>query len=196
MLRTLLARYTGQEPSRIEFRYNHWGKPFLHPESGVDYLQFNLSHSHGIVLYALARGRKVGIDVEYVRQDLPLEDLARELFSPRQMADFLVLQPDMQPGVFHACWTRKEAYLKARGEGLSLSLAHFDVPLVGEGQAGAFEIEDQHGPTGWIVQDLAPDPGYVAAVAAEGKGWRVRYRQWEKGDAATERTALPDLSEG
>jgi 4'-phosphopantetheinyl transferase len=179
VLRSLLGSYLDLEPGRLNFRYGSHGKPALAEGTGGDTLRFNVSHSRGLALFALTRNREVGIDVEYVRSDLELEEIAGRYFSPQEAAALRSLPTDARTEAFFACWTRKEAYLKARGEGLSIALDGFSVSLVpGE---PAVVLNTQEGPSEaarWALRELRPGPGYVAALAAEGHGWRLVCRHW------------------
>ena len=119
LLRLLLGRCLGQRPEQVHFKYNELDKPILagglHPA-----VQFNVSHSGDLVLIALSRGRAVGVDVEYMRMDLAMEEIAARFFSAAECSALATVTPALRSSAFFACWTRKEAYLKARGDGLSL----------------------------------------------------------------------------
>lgn len=178
LLRMILGRYLDREPSQLRFDYSPYGKPALASESGGETLRFNVSHSHGLALYAVTRGREIGIDVEYIRADVASEQIAERFFSSREVAVLRALPVEAQAEAFFNCWTRKEAYIKARGEGLSLPLDQFDVSLVpGEPAALLSTRPDPHEASRWSLQELTPGPGYVAALAVEG---RIRQLQcWQ-----------------
>lgn len=172
VLRALLGFYLLSAPECLSFCYSSQGKPALAGESGGDTVRFNLSHSHGVALYAVTRGREVGIDFERIRFDLEVEQIAERFFSRREIATLRTLPIDLRTYAFFLCWTRKEAYIKARGEGLSLPLDQFDVSLVpGEPAALLSTHPDPHEALRWSLQELSPTPGYVAALAVEGHGW-------------------------
>ena len=174
MLRSLLGFYLNKAPECLSFRYSSHGKPALAWESGGDAVRFNLSHSHGVALYAVTRGREVGIDLEYIRSDLEVEQIAERFFSRREIATLRALPIDLRTYAFFLCWTRKEAYLKARGEGLSLPLDQFDVSLIpGEPAALLSTHRDSHEALRWSLQELTPTPGYAATLAVEGHGWHL-----------------------
>jgi 4'-phosphopantetheinyl transferase len=121
----------------------------------------------------------VGIDLEYIRSDLQVEQLAERFFSRREIATLRTLPPEVQRQAFFLCWTRKEAYLKARGEGLSLPLDQFDVSLIpGEPAALLSTQRDPYEVSRWSLQELTPAPGYAAALAVEGHGWGLACWQW------------------
>ncbi len=179
VLRAILARYLDNEPSRILFYYNAHGKPFLDGRSGDDGLRFNLSHSHGMALFAVTRGRKVGIDIEAIRPAVADERIAEQFFSPSEVAALRSLPPEVQAEAFFACWTRKEAYVKARGEGLALPLDHFSVSLApGEPAALLKTRGNSQEASRWSLQALAPGPGYAASLAVEGQSCHLTCWQW------------------
>jgi len=170
VLRAILGRYANRPPERLSFRYSTYGKPSLAGDFEDNALRFNLSHSRGIALYAIARGREVGIDLERVRSDLAVAEIAEQFFSAREIAMLRALPAQSQHEAFFHCWTRKEACIKARGEGLSLPLDRIDVCVAPQA--------DSSDGARWSLRGLIPAPGYVAAVAAEGSGWRLAFWQW------------------
>jgi 4'-phosphopantetheinyl transferase len=174
LLRTILGRYLDQEPDRLRFSYSPHGKPALTPEFDGDTFHFNLSHSRGLALFALTRGRQVGIDLEHIRSDLSNEEIAERFFSPQEVATLRSLPLDRRQEAFFSCWTRKEAYIKARGEGLSIPLDQFDVTLTPNEPAVLLAVRGNEGEVRrWSLLALAPTPDYVAALAVEGKVWRL-----------------------
>ena len=179
VLRAILGGYLNQAPECLSFCYRSHGKPALAGESGGDVIRFNVSHSHGIALYAVTRGREVGIDLEHIRSDLVVEEIAERFFSRREVAMLRALPTEAQRQAFFRCWTRKEAYIKARGEGLSLPLDQFDVSLApGEPAALLGTRPDPSEASRWSLQELIPTPGYVAALAVEGRGLSLACWQW------------------
>jgi medium-chain acyl-[acyl-carrier-protein] hydrolase len=175
-LRAVLGRYLGEAPGRLSFTYNFYGKPTL--ASATD-LRFNLTHSHGLALVAVTRGREVGVDVEYVRRDLAGELLAERFFSPREAAALRALPEPQRREAFFRCWTRKEAYIKARGAGLSLPLDRFDVTLRPDEPAMLLATHDEPDEARrWTLRALTPGEGYVGALAAEGDSWRLWCGHW------------------
>ena len=177
-LRSLLGCYLRVAPQSIEFQFNSHGKPSLsggHEHSG---LRFNLSHSHGLALLAFARGRDLGVDIEKVRPERPAEPLAERFFAPAEAARLRSLPSAQKPQAFFECWTRKEAYIKARGQGLSLPLDSFQVafgPGVPPSILGA--SDDPDATARWAVFDLQPSAGFAGAIVVERppcvlRGWR------------------------
>jgi 4'-phosphopantetheinyl transferase len=140
----------------------------------VDSLRFNLSHSGSTALYAVACQREVGIDLERIEPKLA-DDIAEKFFSRNEVATLRSLPSSARLQAFFNCWTRKEAYVKARGAGLQISLRSFDVSLAPDEQA-AFLSEGQFG---WSLRALRLDPDYAAAIAVEGKDWQLRLWQWQ-----------------
>ncbi len=179
LLRAILGRYLDIEPSQVRFSYSSYGKPFLAGEGG-DAFRFNLSHSNGLALYAISHRRELGIDLEYIRPKLVDERIA-ERFSPREVAALRELPANTRQEAFFACWTRKEAYLKARGEGLTFPLDKFDVSLVlGEPAALLYTNGNPQEAARWSLQELRPRPGYMGALAVEGHHWLIKCWQWSE----------------
>ncbi len=179
VLRAILGSYLNRAPECLSFSYSSHGKPALAEESGRDAIRFSVSHSRGVALYAVTSGREVGIDLEHIRFDLAVAEIVERFFSQREVATLRTLPTEVQRQAFFNCWTRKEAYIKARGEGLSLPLDQFDVSLVpGEPAAILDTQRDPSEASRWSLQELTAAVGYVAALAVEGHGWRLTCWQW------------------
>jgi 4'-phosphopantetheinyl transferase len=174
ILRELLGRYVHRPAAHLEFDYGAQGKPALRTESSQESVQFNVSHSHGVALLAFTLGRHLGVDVELVRPDFAGEKIAERFFSPQEVAELRTLPPTLQDEGFFLCWTRKEAYIKARGEGLQIPLQSFHVSLT----PGKPELLQAADGSRWSLRSLRPDPRYVGAVVAEGQGWQLRCWEW------------------
>jgi 4'-phosphopantetheinyl transferase len=178
VLRMILARYLQMEPEKLLFVFNQYGKPALAPFYDSKF-EFNLSHSDDIALYALTYGRQVGVDVEYMKEDIEYDELARVSFSPDERAVLRSLSGEAKREAFYNCWTRKEAYIKARGMGLSLPLDLFDVSLrPGEAAGLLASREDPREVNRWSFQNLFPGTDYAGALAVEGSGWQLNCWQW------------------
>ncbi len=178
ILRKLIGRYLLQEPSHIRFRYEPKGKPVLDKKSGEG-LQFNLSHSEGLALFALTRDREIGVDVERVRRISDSTQIAERFFSLREREELRGLSSPNRIAGFFNCWTRKEAYLKARGEGISKGLDQFCVSLVPGEPARLLTVGwDPKEVERWSMLSLLPAPGYIAALVVEGNDWNPRYWRW------------------
>jgi 4'-phosphopantetheinyl transferase len=162
-LRAILGCYLDRAPETLAFSYGPFGKPALADEPAI---HFSVSHSHGVALYAVTRKCEIGIDLERIRFDLAFAEIAERYFSRAEAAMLRTLPLAVQRDAFFRCWTRKEAYVKARGEGLSLPLDQFDLSSAsGE-------------PQGWSLQDLVPAPDYVAALAVAAQGCSLACWQW------------------
>jgi 4'-phosphopantetheinyl transferase len=170
-LRVLLGRYLNRNPKQFKFNYGPYGKPAL-PGEGL--LRFNMSHSHGIALYAVTEGRDVGVDVEYVRSDFTSDDIARRFFSPFEVENLCGLPTEERVSSFFRCWTRKEAYIKATGRGLSQPLDGFDVTL-GPAESAALLRTDDGSHERWSMANIEVGPGYAGAVAVEGPITKIEY---------------------
>jgi 4'-phosphopantetheinyl transferase len=181
MLRAILGRYLNVPPSQLEFTYSAKGKPSLatslpHLQSN---LRFNLSHSHELALYALTYGRDLGVDLEHVGRKIEGMQIADRFFSPREVRVLRSLPDHLQREAFFTCWTRKEAFIKARGDGLSLPLDQFDVTLRPGEPAVLLRTDFDPPEVGkWSLQALSPGPGYVGAVAVAGHGLQLGCWQW------------------
>ncbi|WP_245915919.1 4'-phosphopantetheinyl transferase family protein [Merismopedia glauca] len=163
LLRHLLADYLAVSPKEIEFSYLQRGKPEL---AGDRHLQFNLSHSEELVVYAFCLSHPVGIDVEYLRSTPDLEPIAARFFTKWEYDELRSLPPAERTSAFFRCWTRKEAYLKACGDGIGGGLDQIEVSLTPEAQIRQIHnsvLTDRD----WDLQNLAPAVGYVGAIAAQ-----------------------------
>ncbi|HLX58978.1 MAG TPA: 4'-phosphopantetheinyl transferase superfamily protein [Ktedonobacteraceae bacterium] len=179
VLRMLLGRYVRLDPRLLHFDLTIYGKPLLAFPIPSTPLQFNLSHSRDIALYAFAYSRQVGVDVEYKRAGLDYDALARVSFSPNEQAALRSLPDDVKREAFYTCWTRKEAYIKARGKGMSTPLDQFDVScLAGEAAALLQSREDPREIRRWALRELAPGNDYAGALAVEGFDWSLSCWQW------------------
>ena len=174
LLRKLLAAYLSLPAGQLRFSYAEKGKPALE-ESQRSSLNFNLAHSHDMAIYAFSRNRDVGVDLESIREDLADEKIAERFFSPYEIDALAKLPAELRKQAFFDCWTRKEAYIKARGEGLSMPLNEFDVSLrPGEAAALLRNHKDPAEVTRWSMQSIAVPAGFVAALVASGHDWKVR----------------------
>jgi 4'-phosphopantetheinyl transferase len=172
-LRAILGGYLGVAPERLSLCYGAHGKPALAPECGAA-LSFNMSHAHELALYAIALERSVGVDIEHMRPGIADIAIAERFFSPREVAALQAIPDAERSLAFFTCWTRKEAYIKARGEGLSLPLDQFEVSLTPGAPAALLDVAgDQQERDRWELHALDPGPGYVAALMVEGRGWAL-----------------------
>ena len=170
-LRRILSRYIDTAPELLRFEYTANGKPFV--ANGP--IHFNLSHSSDVAVVAVTRDREIGIDVEQIRRDNDLLEIAEHYFAPEERAALRLLSAEERCFGFFRCWTRKEAYLKARGDGMSLDLHAFSVSL-GPNEPAAL-IASAEGPAElqrWKFANLELHDGYAAALAVEGSQCDLR----------------------
>ncbi len=168
-LRELLASRLRTRPDRVELDNGPRGKPRLAGSFAESDLRFNLSHCGDVALFAFSRGREIGVDVEAVREMRDADAIAARFFSPRENQSYLALAPRDRALGFFNCWTRKEAFIKALGEGLHYPLAGFDVSLAPGEPARILRIGDAPDHDGaWRLESLAPASGMVAAVVVQG----------------------------
>ena len=167
-LRTLLGAYQHQAAARIGFEYSDFGRPFLPEKGPSSRLEFNVSHSSGILLMAFARDRRIGIDVEQIRSDFNPVEIAERFFSEKERKSLRELPADNWTSAFFRCWTRKEAFIKALGEGLSHPLDMFDVSFIPDAPPTLLATRpDALEATRWLLWDVPTPQGYAAALAAE-----------------------------
>jgi 4'-phosphopantetheinyl transferase len=167
-LRRLLGSRLGVPPEAVELELGSHGKPALTGRFAETELRFNVSHSDDLAVYAFSSGRDVGIDVEAIRALPDADAIAARFFSRRENAAYQALDPRDRPLGFFQCWTRKEAFIKALGEGLSHPLDSFDVTLAPGEPAEFWRIDAAPGDDrGWRLESVTPAPGFVAAVVRE-----------------------------
>ena len=143
-LRSILAGYLNVAPDQLEFESGRNGKPRLTPTFTNDKLEFNLSHSHEVALIAVTRGRDIGVDVERIREDFAFAEVAERYFTAREVGAIRALSEELQRRAFYQCWTSKEAFLKAKGVGLSGELDEVEVLLDGEGDRKSTRLNSSH----------------------------------------------------
>ena len=172
-LRQLLAARLGVRPESVELVNGAHGKPALARCCANSDLRFNVSHSDDVAVYAFSCGREIGIDVEAIRVLQDADDIAARFFSRRENEAYLALDPPDRPRGFFNCWTRKEAFVKALGDGLHYPLDRFDVSLAPGEPARILRVAEIHGDDcGWRMDSVFPAPGFVAAVVLETGGGR------------------------
>jgi 4'-phosphopantetheinyl transferase len=171
VLRQLLSQYLGTKPEQLRLSYGAYGKPALNGEHKDSRLRFNMSHSHEVALFAFAEDRELGVDVEHIRTDFASEEVARRFFSRREVETFNALPRHDQVAAFFKCWTRKEAFIKVIGKGLSQPLDKFDVTL---GQPAALLWVSGDDASRWSLYDLEVGGDYAGALAVEGQVSRIR----------------------
>ena len=176
-LRTILARYLEIAPLKIQFTYTPYGKPELSTSpSQAQSLNFNLAHSGGFALYGFTHVGEIGVDLEHVRPEFAGDDIARRFFSSDEVARLSELHANVRHEAFFNCWTRKEAFIKAKGIGLSLPLDQFDVTMAPGEPATLLRTRwDENEAGRWSLKAIDVGPGYVAAVAVASREWQLTF---------------------
>ena len=175
LLRLVLGRHLNLPPEVIRFSYDFHGKPRV---ADVPNIKFNVSHSEGAAFHAVGRNHEIGADIERIRPLTNLEAIARRYFCHAEYCDLLSTPAEQRLEAFFHCWTRKEAFVKAIGEGLSYPLNQFQVTLRPDADAKLVSIEGST--TGkWLLHAVTPWPTYVAAVAVEDRHCRFRILKFE-----------------
>ena len=174
ILRQLLGGYLREPPQDVVFETLPHGKPILAATARIPSLRFNVSHSHQFALFAFCLEYEVGIDIEKIKPEVAFEGIESHYFSPSERAELEALSRDLRPEGFFLCWARKEAYVKARGEGLKVPLESFSVSLT-PGNPAVLQSSDKQR---WSLYSLDPTAGFVGALAAEGRGHRLQFWDW------------------
>jgi 4'-phosphopantetheinyl transferase len=178
-LRAILSRYLDLTPERVLFDYGAHGKPAIDPAQmpGAP-LHFNLTHCGDLALVAVTRVGHTGIDLEELQADFPVQQVARRFFAPGEVARLGQLAPQQRGTAFFRCWTRKEAFVKANGLGLSLPLDRFEVSLEPGAPAALLHTDWDVGEAARLTLHALPaGPRHVAALAVRGHDFRLRHVQ-------------------
>ena len=179
ILRVLIGRYLGENPSHIQFAYNTFGKPLLMCSVDSDSLMFNVSHAGGKALYAFSKKQPLGIDLERIRLNIAFESIAKRFFSPVEITMFSSLQEPCKREAFFSWWTRKEAFIKAKGVGFSLGVDQFDVTLrPGEPARLIHTRYDERDVRHWSLHDIDAGSGFKAALAVRSTQPRISHYNW------------------
>lgn len=175
MLRGILGRCLRCDPRTVRFHLGPHGKPVLAVPGGTG-VRFNISHSDGLMLCAVSLGRELGVDLECIQPHLEVEALL-EHFSKREVAALRALPAEVRWQGVYACWTAKEAYIKARGGGLSIPFS-FAVSVGLHEPLVLLEAGDRKELSRWVLRRLDVAEGFAAALAVEGHGWHLRCFDW------------------
>lgn len=176
ILRILLGNYLAVGPDKVEFVYSEYGKPSLATNTR---LKFNCSHSANLVVLGFALGCEIGVDVEHIKTDFDVFDLAINFFSQSEI-ESLERRPEQLYRSFYRCWTRKEAFIKAKGSGLSFPLDSFTVSLEDDENAKLLETHwDVNEAVEWKVFSFVPMADYMSAVVVRSKEASIVYRNWD-----------------
>ncbi len=179
ILRMILGYYSGVEASELWFFYGKNGKPRLTDTFRNGTILFSMSSSEGLALYGFTRNREIGVDVECVRDIPDIDQIAELIFSAKEALAYHALPDHLKREAFFSCWTRKEAFLKATGDGLSRRLDEFELRVDPGKPASLPGIDgDQKSACQWSIHDLKPASGFTAAIAAQGRSWGLRCSQW------------------
>ena len=177
ILRSLLGKYLKISPAEISFQYSKFGKPGIADNNS---LQFNISHSQNIALFAFAKKFNIGVDVEFVKTNIEVKDIATKFFSANEIMNLLALPEQEQTLGFFNCWTRKEAFIKAVGEGLSFPLDKFEVSLEPNKSAKLLATDwDQKAVSRWSLYSMSPGTNFVGSLAIEGLVEKVKFWNWQ-----------------
>ena len=197
ILREILSFYLNCCPAEVCFAYQPNGKPHLRfqPLLNKD-LRFNLSHSGEVAMYAISRGREIGVDVELSRLNISWAELAGSFFATGEVAALHRLSAKDRMRGFFNCWTRKEAYVKARGEGLSIPLDAFEVSLAPTDPPALCRVSDPKELERWSLWDLGLTGDLAGALVVEGKPSRFRLFSWSWADSSQSGTAAVRLCPG
>jgi 4'-phosphopantetheinyl transferase len=171
-LRSLLANYLRVAHDEIHFDAGAQGKPLL--AQPASRLQFNLSHSHELALVAVAQGRAVGVDVEFVKRDFAFDEVARRFFTAREVAALFQLPQALQRQAFFKCWTSKEAFLKAKATGLSGKLDEVQIIPSNDGL-----VRIEANVPGWSLLQLRHANGYEASLVVQAEALPIRCYRWK-----------------
>jgi len=179
ILRQILADYLLADPRAIQFAYDEYGKPSLRIAADRAHVRFNASHSNGLALIGVTRGRDLGVDIEHMRPAFVRETIPEQFFAPSEVQALRTLPVDQQVTAFFNCWTRKEAYIKAIGKGLSEPLDQFEVSLRPGEPAEILKIQGNRDEASkWSLQAFAPADEYVAALAVRDGAPSIQCREW------------------
>lgn len=174
VLRMILGLYTGEKAEDLQFTYNNFDKPELKSQLPIN---FNSSSSNKVGIITIALDTRIGIDIEFVDNAFPKLELAEKYFSTDEVHALSDLQPALQTAAFFDCWTKKEAFVKAKGGGMSHPLPELAVSL---DEQGRFSVNaDSDETAGWIIESFVPQHNYIASIAYEGERRAVRYFRWQ-----------------
>ena len=177
ILRSLLGKYLQKHPAKISFRFGEFGKPKLSENTS---LQFNISHSENLVIFGFAKNQSIGVDVEFIKEGVELLDIAKRFFSTNEFKTMSSLADSEQKLAFFNCWTRKEAFIKAIGDGLSFPLDQFEVSLRPNEPAKMLATHWNPNETSkWSLYSFNPQKDYVAAIAIKNQIEKIKYWRYK-----------------
>ena len=181
ILRKIISAYLALAPDEVRFEYNQYGKPFISSDQNRNALSFNVSHSGGMALYAVARGRRIGVDIEYMREDFATMDVAERFFSKNEFEALKAVPSDLRAKAFFNCWSRKESYIKAIGMGVSYPLDGFTVSLTPDVTPALLKVDaDAAEVSRWNMYELDVGEEYSAALIVENPPVFLKRFQWSE----------------
>lgn len=173
VLRTLLGKYLNTNPKNIEFEFGEFGKPQL---KETNRLEFNVSHAEDGIAIAFTQKNKIGVDVEYIKRPIEVATIAKQFFSENEVSSLFSVEKSNQQQAFYNCWTRKEAFIKALGDGLSFPLDQFSVSLTSTKEASLLETKwDKKEKENWFLKSFEPKKGYIGAFSVKGKVTDIQF---------------------
>jgi 4'-phosphopantetheinyl transferase len=181
-MRSILASYLNVAPGEIIFSYAANGKPELAGGLNESGLKFNLSHSHDRALLGVVSNFCIGVDIEFINHEFASDEIAQRFFAPGEVSRLRAMPQMERSPAFFSCWTRKEAYIKAVGQGLSLPLDSFEVAFGPGVEPNLLRVETSpEDAARWRMYSIPAAEGYAAAIIVEGKDHRIEYREWDWG---------------
>lgn len=178
-LRRLLAQHLDRDPWDLTFHYSPYGKPEL-ADLALHGLHFNVTHSHNLALIGLRVGAPLGVDMERFRPDFSTDDIAARFFAAGELQSLQAMPAHERVAAFFRCWSRKEAFIKAIGEGLSFPLDEFEVSPAQTNESALISIRgSREAASRWTLRDLPCPAGFAAAIAAEGTVGQLVMHQWD-----------------
>lgn len=178
VLRILSGEYLQKDPAHIRFKYGAYGKPYFQDENS---LYFNVSHSGSKAIIGFSKHTEMGVDIEKIKEDLDVLDIAGKFFSQSEIKSLTEITKEEQNRAFFRCWTRKESFIKAKGDGLSLPLDSFSVTLDDDIKARLSEIKwNPSEKESWKILSFVPDDNYICAVTVQGKVQKIKYWNWNE----------------
>lgn len=173
LLRSLLGHYLKANPKEIDFEYSEYGKPFYLKNGDLD---FNVSHSGNQIIIGFAKEQVIGVDIEKIKEDFDPLDLAKNFFSKEEIKALAQTKESEVFQAFYRCWTRKESFIKAVGEGLSYPLDSFAVTIDNDDEARFLKIFNaQDSKKDWHLNSFVPAEGYIAAITTDGNPKIIEY---------------------